>query len=254
MRTWLNIAAAGLLAVANLSGHGAANAAEITVLNGMGSDSGMRELAAGFEKAKGHKVVVSFETAPTLAQKLASNAPSDLIVAAPEDIEDLIKKGKVVTGTHVPFALAGLGLSVKAGAPKPDIGTVEAFKRAMLAAKSVGYSRGHSGMYTEEAMERLGIAEQMKPKTTRTGGGPVAEYLAKGDFEIGIQQINVLVGVAGTDYVGPLPGDLNKPVPFSVGLVAVSKQQDVAREMIKFMTSAEAGPLLRKGFMDPVAH
>ena len=250
MRAWLNVLAVGLLATVWI--HATPQTGEIIVLTGMGPETGVRQLAAAFEQATGHKVTVSFETGPSLDQKVDSNAPADLVAGGPEQIDDLIKKGKVAAGTNTPFSLAGLGLSVRAGAPKPDIRTPEAFRAAMLAAKSVGYSRGCSGQHTAEGIEKLGISEQMRAKVKLTGGGPVAEYLAKGDFELGIQQTNVLVGVPGTDYVGPLPGFLNTPCPFNVGLMAVSKQPELARTMIAFMISPEAGPLLRKGYMDPV--
>lgn len=249
MRTYGNALAAGVLALACFGGAG--EAAELIVLTGMGPSTGVYELAAGFERATQNKVTVTFETATSLNQKLEANAPADLIAGGPEQIEDLIKKGKVVAGTNTPFGLAGLGASVRVGAPRPDISTVDTYKATLLAAKSVGYSRGCSGTHTAEGIEKLGIAEQMKPKIKLTGGGPVAEYLAKGDFELGIQQTNVLVGVPGTDYVGPLPGFLNKPCPFNVGLMAVSKQPDLARAMMSFMTSPEAVSLLQKGHMEP---
>ena len=163
----------------------------------------------------------------------------------------LVKKGKVVADTVTPFVLAGLGLSVRAGAPKPDISTVEAYKAALLAAKSIGYSRGCSGTHIAEGIEKLGLTEQLKSKTVRTDGGPVVEYLAKGDFEIGIQQTNIMVGAPGTDYVGAPPGFLNKPCPSDVALLTVSKEQDAARAMIRFMISPEAAPLLRKTHVEP---
>ena len=251
MRVWRYLTVAGILAVTGALGQGTARAAELIVLTGMGSESGVRTLAAGFEQASGHKVTVSFETGPSLNQKLESNAPADLFTGGPEGVEDLIKRGKVVAGT-TPFGLAGLGLSVKIGAPRPNISTVESFKTALLAAKSIGYSRGCSGTYAAEGIGKLGIADAIKSKVTLTGGGPVAEYVARGEVELGIQQTNVMVGVPGADYVGPLPGFLNKPCSFNVGLMAVSKNPDAARAMIKFMTSPEATPLLQKAFMEPV--
>jgi len=252
VRVWRYLTVAGILAVTGALGQGTARAAELIVLTGMGSESGVRTLAAGFEQASGHKVTVSFETGPWLNKKLESNAPADLFTGGPEGVEDLIKRGKVVAGTNTPFGLAGLGLSVKIGAPRPDISTVESFKTALLAAKSIGYSRGCSGTYAAEGIGKLGIADAIKSKVTLTGGGPVAEYVARGEVELGIQQTNVMVGVPGADYVGPLPGFLNKPCSFNVGLMAVSKNPDAARAMIKFMTSPEATPLLQKAFMEPV--
>ena len=249
MKVYGSALAAGLLALAGTGGNG--QAAELWIMTTMGPSTGVFEAAAGFEKATKNKVTVTFETGPSLEQKLQSNAPADLLASGPEQVEDLMKKGKIVTGTNTPFGLAGLGASVKAGAPRPDISTLDSYKAVLLAAKSVGYSRGCSGTHAAEGIEKLGIGEQMKPKTKLTGGGPVAEFLAKGDFELGIQQTNVLVGIPGTDYIGPLPGFTNKPCPFNVGLMAASKQQDLARDLMKFMTSPEAISLLQKGHMEP---
>jgi molybdate transport system substrate-binding protein len=228
-----------------------APAGELIVLSGQGSFTGARDVGAGFERTTGHKVTVSLETGRSLNRKLETDAPADLVTGGPEQIMDLVKRGKVVVSSARPFALAGLGVAVKAGAPKPNISTVEAFKAAMLAAKSIGYSRGCSGRNAAEAMWQLGIAEQIKSKVKFTPGGPVAEYVASGEVEIGIQQTNVMVGVPGSDYVGHLPAAINKPCPFSVGLMTISKAPDLARQMIRFMTSPEAVPLLAKSYLDP---
>ena len=229
---------------------GRAVAAELVVLTNQGATPGVRELAAAFARASGHKVTVLQEAGSALDQRLA-NGPADLITSNPEQIEDLVRKGKVVAGTAMPFALASLGVSVRAGAAKPDIGTVEAYKAALLAAKSIGYSRGCSGTLAAEGIAQLGLTAQLKPKTVLTGNGPVVEFLAKDDFEIGIQQTNIMVGAPGTDYVGVPPGFLDKPCPSSVALLAVSKEPDAARAMIRFMVSPEAAPLLRKTHVEP---
>jgi molybdate transport system substrate-binding protein len=231
-------------------GSQAALAAELIILTNQGATPGVRELAAAFERATGHKVTVIQEEGAALEQRL-NNGPADLITGNPGPIEDLVKNGKVVASTVTPFVLAGLGLSVRAGAPKPDISTVEAYKATLLAAKSIGYSRGCSGTNVGEGIAQLGLIEQLKAKTTFTTGGPVTDYLARGDFEIGIQQTNIMVGVPGTDYVGPLPGFLNKPCSSNVGVLAASKEQDAARAMIRFMISPEAAPLLRKTHVEP---
>jgi molybdate transport system substrate-binding protein len=230
---------------------GAADAAELVVLTNQGATPGVQELATAFTRASGHKVTVIQETGPSLDQRLKSNGPADLITSNPEQIDGLIKRDAVVASSVTPFVLASLGVSVRAGAPKPDIGTVEAYKAALLAAKSIGYSRGCSGTNAAEGIEKLGLTEQLKSRTVRTDGGPVVEYLAKGDFEIGIQQTNIMVGAPGTDYVGVPPGFLNKPCPSSVALMAGSKEQDAARALIKFMISPEAAPLLRKTHVEP---
>jgi molybdate transport system substrate-binding protein len=236
--------------VASLSG--AALAADLIVLTNQGATPGVKELAAAFSKKSGHKVTVIQAEDAELKQRLDAGT-ADLITGNPGPIADLVKGGKVVGNTVTPFVMAGLGLSVRAGAPKPDISTVETYKATLLAAKSIGYSRGCSGTNVGQGIAELGLTEQLKNKTKFTSGGPVTDYLARGDFEIGIQQTNIMVGVPGTDYVGPLPGNLNKPCGSSVGVLAASKQQDAAREMIRFMVSPEAAPLLRKTHVEPVA-
>jgi molybdate transport system substrate-binding protein len=231
------------------------DAAELVILTNQGATPGVRELATAFAQASGHKVTVIQEAGAALERRLNSSAPGDLLTANPEPFDDLIKKGKVVSGTVTPFVLAGLGVSVRAGAPKPDISTVEAYKAALIAAKSIGYSYGCSGTHVAEGIAKLGLTEQLKAKTVRTGGagsgGPVTDYLARGDFEIGIQQTNIMVGVAGTDYVGPVPGEINKPCPSNVALLTGSKEPEAARAMIAFMISPAAAPLLRKTHVEP---
>jgi molybdate transport system substrate-binding protein len=248
--------AACLVAGAGLGAAGVllqtAAAAELVVLTNQGATPGVRELAAAFERASGHKVTVIQEDAAALERRLNANGPADLITSNPAPIDELIRKGQVVVGTVTPFVIAGLGLSVRAGAPKPDISTVEAYKATLLNAKSIGYSRGCSGTHAAEGIAELGLTEALRPKTVFTGGGPVVEYLARGDFEIGIQQTNIMVGAPGTDYVGALPDFLNKPCPSSVALMTASKEPEAARAMIKFMTSPQAAPLLRKTHVEPV--
>jgi len=229
----------------------AAVAADLIIITNQGATPGVTEIANAFSRATGHKVTVSQDAAPALERRLAANGPGDLITANPPQIEDLVKKGKVVAGSAAPFQLAGLGLSVRAGLPKPDISTVEAYKAALLAAKSIGYSRGCSGTHIAEGIEKLDLTAQLKPKTIFTDGGPVVEFLAKGDFDIGIQQTNIMVGAPGTEYVGPLPGFLNDPCPSSVALFSFSKEPEAARALIKFMASPEAAPLLRKTYAEP---
>jgi len=247
MRTWM-------LTLALLTAWGGQNslqAAEITVLAGMGNVSGINDLAPAFERASGNKVVVRFVPTAELQGVIDSNAPADVLTAGPQAIDDLIAKGKVVAGTRVDFARAGVGVSVKAGAPKPDISNVEAFKRAMLNAKSIGYSNGGSGNIAAKVMERLGIAGEIKARTKFINGRPVADAVAKGEVELGIQQINVLLPEPGADYVGPLPGELQDYVLFSLGVLAVSKQQNIAKLFQAYATAPENAALIRKSSMEP---
>ena len=230
---------------------GSLQAAEITVIVGMGNVSGINDLAPAFERASGHKVTVRFVPTADLPGVIDSNAPADVLTAGPQAMAEYIAKGKVVAGTHIDFGKAGVGVSVKAGAPKPDISSVEAFKRSMLNAKSIGYSNGGSGNIAAKAMEKLGIAGELMARTMFINGRPVAEAVAKGEVEVGIQQINVLLPVAGADYVGPLPGELQDYVLFSLGVLAVSKQQDAAKAFQAFAIGPEAAALLRKSSMEP---
>ena len=248
MRASVKFAAACILGA--LVPAGAALGADLVVLTNQGATPGVRELATAFSKKSGHNVTVVQAEDKELERRLGDGT-ADLITGNPGPIDALAKSGKVVGNTVTPFVLAGLGLSVRAGAPKPDISTVDAYKATLLAAKSIGYSRGCSGTNTGEGIAQLGLTDQLKAKTTFTTTGPVTDYLARGDFEIGIQQTNIMVGVPGTDYVGPLPGYLNKPCQSNVGVLTTSKQQDAAREMIRFMVSPEAAPLLRKTHVEP---
>jgi len=251
MRACAKFAAVCVLGIAlAFTSQRAATAAELIILTNQGATPGVKALADAFARASGHKVTVIQVEGDALERRIESGS-ADLVTGNPETLEPFVKSGKAVASTVTPFVLAGLGLSVRAGAPKPDISTVDAYKATLLAARSIGYSRGCSGTHVAEGIAQLGLTEPLKAKTVFTSGGPVTDFLARGDFEIGIQQTNIMVGVPGTDYVGPLPGFLNKPCPSSVALLTSSKQQDAARAMIRFMISPEAAPLLRKTHVEP---
>jgi molybdate transport system substrate-binding protein len=219
----------------------------------MGAVSGLNELAPVFTRITGHKLNVRHESRAELEQRLISNAPADLIVQTTGVMDSVIGRGKVVEGSSTIFARAAVGLSVKSGAPWPDISTPEAFKRTLLNARSICYSLGGSGIVAAQAIEKLGITEQMKSRTVHSDGTPAAGYVARGDVEMAIQQLNVSIPVAGTEYVGNLPGNLHEYVVFAIAIMAVSKEQEAARALIEFVTSPEAGPLLQKGMMEPAS-
>jgi len=229
---------------------GTARAADLVIISNQGAMPGLREIAAAFTRASGHKVTVMLAEGDALEQGLSSGR-LDLVTQNPGPMQELVKRGKIVGSTVTPFQLADLGVAVKAGAPRPDIRTVEAYKSALLAAKSIGYSRGCSGTNIGAGIAQLGLTEQLKAKTKFTTTGPVTDYLARGEFEIGIQQTNIMSGVPGVDYIGPVPAPLNKPCQTNVGLVTTSKEPDAARAMIKFMISPEAAVLLRKTRAEP---
>jgi molybdate transport system substrate-binding protein len=240
------------MGVATMLSVPASRAAELTILTNQGVVSAVRDLAPAFERATGHKVIVQFETAANFMQKVNSNAAADLATSQPEVIDDFIQKGKVIAGTRTIFARAGIGVAVKKGAPRPDIGTPEAFKRAMLAAKSIAYSQaGASGVYTANLMQRLGIADTIKDKIKLVAGRPVAEFVARGEAEIGLQQINVILPVGGADYVGPLPAELQDYVVFASGVLTVAKEPEVAKAFARFAAAPESAALIAKSGMEP---
>lgn len=226
---------------------------ELIVRSSMGAVSGLSELAPAFTRMTGHKLLVRQESRAELEQRLNSDAPADLIVQTTGVMDGVIARGKVVAGSSTIFARAAVGLSVKSGAPRPDISTPEAFKRTVLGARSIVYSLGGSGLVAARAIEKLGIAGQMKSRTVHSDGGPAAGYVARGETEMAIQQLNVSKPVAGTDYVGDLPGDLHEYVVFAIAVMAISKEEAAARAFIGFVASPEAGPLLQKGMMESAA-
>lgn len=231
-------------------GAGGAQAAEITVVGGMGVISGIRDLAAGFEKATGHKVNAVF--ARNVMETVNSGAPADIVALNPPVIDGLIKSGKIV-GPRVDFARAGIGVAVKAGAPKLDLATVDAFKEAMLNAKSIGYSTAGSGLMVAKIMDDLGLTETLKARTKFLDGFPAAEAVARGDVEIALQQINVILPVAGAELGGVLPPQLQRYNDFAVGVLASSKEKDVAAAMVKFMGAPDNAALVRKSGMETPA-
>jgi molybdate transport system substrate-binding protein len=229
---------------------GAANAAEITILANQGAMPGVRELATAFEAQTGHSVIVVREVDETLERRVRDGS-ADLVTGNPGNIEVFVNDGSVVPGSVTPFVLAELGISVQAGAANPDISTVESYQAALLAAESIGFSRGCSGTNAAAGIERLGLTQQLQDKITRTESGPVTAYLARGEIEFGIQQTNIMVDVPGTDFVGPVPGHLNVACQSDIGILTASQEPDVAREMIEFMISPAAAPLLRRTHVEP---
>lgn len=247
MRMLSSVVVGALLNLAGTMSHGA----EITIFTSMGSLSGVTDLAAAFEQATGHKVVVGARIGPALPKALESNEPGDIIANFTSSFDELIKQGKVVPGSVVEFARAGVGVAIRKGAPKPDISTVEAYKQVVLKAKSIGYSRTGSGLITERGFKQLGIFDQVRDKVRYLEGTPVAAFVARGEVEIGMQQSNAIVPIEGADYAGPLPGDLQEYLYFSAGLLTVSKQPDVARAFMRFMGAPENAAYLRKSAMEP---
>jgi molybdate transport system substrate-binding protein len=233
------------LALLTLSTWGGAEAAEIQVLSTVGMQPATAELFPQFERASGHKLVVTYGLAAVLKQNFADGRAADVLILTSPLVEDLVKQGKVAAGSKIDVARSGVGIAVKAGAPRPDIGTPDAVKQAVLAAKTIGFAKeGASGVAFARALERLGILEQIRPKYKDTQA-KTGEMLVAGEIELGAAQIPELLAVPGVDVVGPLPADLQTVTVFSVGLSAEAKQADAAKALIQFLAGPTAAPVYR---------
>ena len=208
------------------------------------------EAAPRFEGASGTKVDVRFALTSVLAKEIAEGAKFDIALLPRPELDALAQAGHIAAGTQTDITRSAVGLCVRAGAPKPDIGTAAALKRALLDARSLGYSDGPSGAYVANLLQRLGIAEEMKPKTRLTSA-PVAELVARGEAEIGIQQIVAILPVKGADLVGPLPSELQNIIVYAAGISANAANSDPARAFIAFMATPEVVRIIREKGMQP---
>jgi len=241
-----------LIAAAAALLSGIASAAEIKVLSTQATEQSYRELLPLFEKASGHKVTTIFTGTLDADKRVAAGEQYDLLIMAQSSIDAHVKGGKVVQGSRVDLARSGVAVGVKAGAPKPDISSVDALKRTILNAKSIGYSTGPSGNYVLTLFERLGVADQVKPKLKQTATGVfVGSIIASGDVEIGFQQVSELSQHPGVDYVGPLPAEVQNYTTFSSGILSNAKEADAARALVRHITSPAAAAVFRKRGMEP---
>ena len=231
---------------------GPANAAEIRVISTQATQEAYLELVAQFEKASGHKVTSDFTGTLNVEKRLAGGEFCDLIIMAGPAVDNQIKLGKAVAGSRVDFAKSAIGLAVRKGAAKPDISSADALKKTLLAAKSIGYSTGPSGVYVLTVFEKLGIAGEVKGKLKQTPSGVyVGTLLANGEAEVGFQQIGELKRFEGIDYVGPLPGDLQQITVFAAGILTGAKQADAAKALVKFISAPAAAAVYKKHGLEP---
>jgi len=234
-----------------------AGATEIKVLVTTAMKGAMDELAAAFEGATPHKVAVSYGPSGALAKRIAGGEAADLVVFA-GGVDELIARGKIVAAGRTDIAHAKIGVAVRKGEPRPDIATIEAFKRTLLSAKSVAFadpaSGGASGVYLAKMLEHLGIATEINAKARLARGGPdgmVSAIVARGDAAIGLQQISEIMSVAGVDLVGPLPDELQTVTTYVAGIPATASQPDVALAFIKFLITPSAAAVYREKGLEP---
>ncbi|HEY2210364.1 MAG TPA: substrate-binding domain-containing protein [Bradyrhizobium sp.] len=238
---------------------GAASAAEVQVMISGGLTAAYNVLVPEFERLTGNKVLTAYgpsmgTTVNAIPVRLERGEGADVLIMVGNALGDLVKQGKVIADSRVDLTRSPIGIAVKSGAPKPDISSAEAVKRALLAAKSIACSDSASGVYVStEMFQRLGIADAMKDKAKKIPAEPVAGVVARGDAEIGFQQISEMLPVPGVDIVGPLPADLQKITVFSAGIATVSKEPGAGRALIKFLASPAARDAIIKSGMEPIA-
>jgi molybdate transport system substrate-binding protein len=235
-----------------------AEAAEIKVLSAFGMQSVLEDLGPKFERANGHKLALTFATGGATVKRVQGGEVFDVVITLRQGIDTLVKDGKAPEGNVTALASAGISVAIRKGAPKPDISSPDALKRALLAAKSISYvdpaSGGASGIHFAKVLDRLGIANEMKSKTVfpdpRTPA-EVAVLVAKGEAEIGVHIIQELIPVAGIDIVGPLPGDLQNTIVFAAAVMASAKDPDAAKALVNFLRTPEAAAVIKAKGMEP---
>ena len=246
----------GLAIVVGAAGapRGAATA-EIKVLTAGAFKQVLLALVPDFEKQTGHKVTVENDTVGALTKRIEGGEIFDLAVLTPAAVNDLATKGKFVTGSRTNLARVGVGVVVRDGTPKPDIGSVEAFKTALLAAKSIAYidpaAGGSSGIYVAGLIDKLGIAAEVKAKAKLIHGGAVAAHIANGEAELGIHQISEILPVKGITLVGPLPAAIQNYTVYSAGIGASAKESDAAKALLKVLSGPAAADVLKTKGMEP---
>jgi len=211
----------------------------------------MDALVPQFERASAHEVAITYDPAKRMLTRIRGGETGDLAIIGSGAIDELVKEGLIAPDIRV-LARSSIGMAVRDGAPKPDVGSVERFKEAVLAARSIAYTiDGASGMHFAELIERLGIADEVKAKAKRQPGGLVGELVARGEAEVAIQQISELQAVPGIDIVGPIPGPLQKTTVVSAGIFRGAKEPEAARALLAFLSTAEAGAVIRQKGLEP---
>jgi molybdate transport system substrate-binding protein len=230
------------------------SAAEVKVLTAGAFKQVVLAVVPEFEKQTGHKVIVDNDTVGGLTKQIEGGAQFDVVVLNPAAIDSLTSKGKISDGSKSVLARVGVGVMVKAGAPVPDIGSVEAFKRALINAKTVAYidpaSGGSSGIYIAGLLDRLGIVDQIKPKAKLKQGGYVADLIKSGEAELGIHQISEIVPVKEVTLVGPLPAEIQNYTTYAAGVSAGTKESEAAKALIKVLSGPAAAAVLKEKGMD----
>lgn len=227
-------------------------AADIAMLATGATKEIVLELIPQFEKSSGYKVVATWTGTEGIRKKMGDGEVYDLIIVGAPVVDTFIQQGKIAPGSRTELMKSAVGVAVRAGAPKPDIGSPQAVKKMLLAAKSIGYSTGPSGDHVVSLIERFGITDQIKPKLRQVPtGARIETIIATGEAEIGFQQISELIRAPGIDYIGPLPSDIQKITVYSAGIHASAKQPEAARALVKSLIGGTAAPVIKHHGMEP---
>jgi molybdate transport system substrate-binding protein len=255
--------AATIFVVAAACKPAAADAAEIRVLASGALKLALTRLIPEFEKSSGDKVSIAYGPAGSIAGRVQQGEAADVAIVGVSQLEELERQGKVIRDSSVRIAGIAIGVAVRKGAPKPDIGTVEAFKRALLSSRAIGYrdpvTGSTSGTYAARMIEKLGIAQKMQPKTRldRSDGDrpeDVFQPLANGEIELQIGQITEIVLAPGIELVGPLPAEIQNTTVLAAGILANSKMPQPAKALINFLSSPATATALQADGFQPVAN
>lgn len=231
---------------------GVADGAELRIFGSRVTKMVIAEIGPQFEHSTGYKPIVVTDVAAVMKRRIEQGEAFDLAVLVDFQTDDLIKAGKLVAATRVDVMKAGIGVAVRRGAPKPDIGTIDAFKQTLLAAKSLTYLKeGASTRHLARVFDQLGIAEALRPKTTQPMTESVSEMVADGEVELGIIVIPNILSVPGADLVGPLPPELQSYIVFTAAVSAQSANQQAAKALIKLLTSPSTVDVIRTKGMEP---
>jgi len=245
------LAALGLSAVLCVCGAGG-QAAEVKVMAANALKDAYLELVPAFEKATGHKVTTVWSGTEAIARRVAAGEAVDVVLVAAPSVDRLIAAGRLAPGSRTDFAKSGVGVAVRAGLPRPDISSGQALKRSVLAAGSIAYSSGPSGFYLEELFKRMGIADQIAHKVKQPASGvQVADLLARGEADLGFQQVPELLHAKGVDYLGALPPEIQNVTVYAGGVHVAAASPDAAGALLRALAAPQAAPILRRIGMEP---
>jgi molybdate transport system substrate-binding protein len=240
-----------LMVVTSLAMAGIAQAADLTVLATPGVKEAYLELVPQFEKASGNKVATTWAGTADVMKRMKAGEVFDAVILAANSLEELTDTGRLMAGSRADVARSLVGVAVRAGSPKPDISSPEALKKTLLAAKSIGISTGPSGVYLTGLFQRMGVLDEIKPKfRTPPSGAAIGELIAKGEAEIGFQQVSELIHFPGIQFIGPLPAAVQQTTVFAGGVHAGAREPDAARAFLKFLSAPEHAAVLRKHGLD----